>query len=164
METIVLAGGCFWGVEEYFQRTKGVVDTTVGYVNSDVDYPSYEDVCEGRSKAAEAVKIVYDEEILSTEEILDIFYSIINPYSYFRQGMDIGRQYRTGIYYERGDSRQAVFEQDKRDRQAKTDRKIRVEIEPLENFWEAEAYHQRYLQKNPNGYCHIPLPKKNENE
>ncbi|MDD7363734.1 MAG: peptide-methionine (S)-S-oxide reductase MsrA [Peptoniphilus sp.] len=163
MQEIVLAGGCFWGVEEYFLRTKGIVDAVAGYVNSNIDQPSYEDVCEGRSKAAEAVKLTYDENVITTQEILDTFYGIIDPYSYFRQGMDIGRQYRTGIYYEEGDPRKALFIEDKERRQAQSERKIMVEIEPIDNFWEAEEYHQRYLQKNPNGYCHIPLPKKTEN-
>lgn len=162
MANIVLAGGCFWGLEEYFQRTEGILDTEVGYANSNIDHPSYEEVCEGKSKATEAVRIEYDEGILPTEKLLDIFYSIIDPYSYFRQGMDIGRQYRTGIYYEPGDDRKDLFLKDKEDRQKESTRKIWVEVEPLENFWPAEEYHQRYLQKNPDGYCHIPLPDKVE--
>ena len=90
MANIVLAGGCFWGLEEYFQRTEGVLETQVGYANSNIDHPSYEEVCAGKSKAAEAVNIEYDERILPTQKLLNIFYSIIDPYSYFRQGMDIG--------------------------------------------------------------------------
>lgn len=162
MANIVLAGGCFWGLEEYFQRTEGVLETQVGYANSNIDHPSYEEVCAGKSKAAEAVKIEYDERILPIQKLLNIFYSIIDPYSYFRQGMDIGRQYRTGIYYEPGDERKALFLKDKEDRQKQSTRKIWVEVEPLDNFWPAEEYHQRYLQKNPGGYCHIPLPDKVE--
>ena len=162
MAKIVLAGGCFWGLEEYFQRTEGILDTEVGYANSNIDHPSYEEVCEGKSKAAEAVKIEYDESVLPTEKLLDIFYSVIDPYSYFRQGMDIGRQYRTGIYYEEGDERKDLFLEDKANRQKESSRKIWVEVEPLKNFWPAEEYHQRYLQKNPGGSCHIPLPDKVE--
>ncbi|MDQ0507715.1 peptide-methionine (S)-S-oxide reductase [Peptoniphilus ivorii] len=160
MKRIVLAGGCFWGVEEYFQRTPGVIDTEVGYVNSNIPDPSYEEVCAGKSKAAEGVRIDYDESVLSTEALLDHFYEIIDPFSYHRQGMDIGRQYRTGIYYPKGDDELAsLYKADRDRRQAAWERTIRVEIEPLENFYKAEEYHQWYLQKNPGGYCHVPLPE-----
>ncbi|MDY3118016.1 MAG: peptide-methionine (S)-S-oxide reductase MsrA [Peptoniphilus sp.] len=163
MAEIILAGGCFWGVEEYFRRTEGVTSTTVGYVNSDVPCPTYDDLCYGKSKAAEGVLIHYDPSVISRERVVDLFYKIIDPYSYFRQGNDVGRQYRTGLYYRPGDEEAKTFyEADKARRQSQSERKIWVEVAALENFTEAEDYHQKYLLKNPGGYCHIPLPKKSE--
>ena len=163
MAEIILAGGCFWGVEEYFRRTNGITATVVGYINSDIPNPTYEDLCYGKSKAAEGVIIEFDPEVISRERIVDLFYKIIDPYSYFRQGNDIGRQYRTGLYYRPGeDALKAFYEEDKQKRQSVSTRKIWVEVAPLENFTKAEEYHQQYLVKNPGGYCHIPLPNKSE--
>ncbi|MCD1146953.1 peptide-methionine (S)-S-oxide reductase MsrA [Peptoniphilus sp. KCTC 25270] len=159
MKTIYLAGGCFWGVEEYFQRTKGILDTSVGYVNSKKENPTYEEVCSGRTKAAEGVSLSYDENIISLKEILNHFYRIIDPFSLNRQKMDIGTQYRTGLYYT-NEEEKLEFEQFLKEKQKLEKRKIVIEVEPLENFYLGEEYHQRYLQKNPNGYCHIRLPEK----
>jgi len=163
MAEIILAGGCFWGVEEYFRRTDGITATVVGYINSDIPNPTYEDLCYGKSKAAEGVIIEFDPEVISREKIVDLFYKIIDPYSYFRQGNDVGRQYRTGLYYRPGgEALKDFYEADKQKRQSQSTRKIWVEVAPLENFTEAEEYHQQYLVKNPGGYCHIPLPNKSE--
>ena len=99
MKEIVLAGGCFWGVEEFFSRIDGVVDTKVGYANGTVDHPSYEDVCTGTTGHAEACYVKYDENKISLKELLDKFWSVIDPTVLNRQGNDVGSQYRTGIYY-----------------------------------------------------------------
>lgn len=158
-EELVLAGGCFWGIEEYYQRTNGVLETQVGYVNSKQINPSYEEVCSGKTGAAEGVKIVFETQKISRKQILDIFYLIIDPYSLNRQGMDIGSQYRTGLYFQ-NDLEKNIYIQDKESRQKDDKREIQVEVMPLENFYIAEEYHQKYLQKNPKGYCHIVLPSK----
>lgn len=157
-KTIYLAGGCFWGVEAYFGYIKGVIQTRVGYANSKIDNPSYEMVCSGKTNAAEAVEIVYDNSILSLDSILDEFFSIIDPTALNRQGNDIGTQYRSGIYF--------VDKDDKKDIEnyitnitPKYNKKILTEVQYLDNFFEAEGYHQKYLKKNPNGYCHIDLSK-----
>ncbi|MDO5301273.1 MAG: peptide-methionine (S)-S-oxide reductase MsrA [Tissierellia bacterium] len=159
MSTVYLAGGCFWGVEEFFQRTEGIVSTRVGYINSAVEAPSYEAVCTGRTRAAEGVKIDFDPQYIQRKDILNLFYRIINPFFLNRQGNDIGTQYRTGLYYTSEEERDC-YEQFLMKKQAHEVQRIKVEVEPLKNFYEAEEYHQRYLKKNPGGYCHIELPTK----
>ncbi len=156
---IYLAGGCFWGVEEYFRRTDGILATSVGYINSQVISPSYEEVCRGGTNSCEGVEIVYDSSVISREGILDHFYRIIDPFSLNKQGNDVGTQYRTGLYYT-NDEERAFYLEDQMKRQASFDQKIQVEIRPLENYYLAEEWHQQYLEKNPGGYCHINLPKK----
>lgn len=158
MERIFLAGGCFWGVEEYFRRTEGIEGTLVGYINSQVPDPSYEEVLTGRTRAAEGLRLDYDPEVISRQDIVDHFYSIIDPHLFNRQGMDIGTQYRTGLYFTSEEEGEA-FKEDLKARQARDPEKIYVEVLPLENFYPAEDYHQAYLRKNPGGYCHIPLPE-----
>lgn len=151
---IHLAGGCFWGVEEFFSRLPGVVDTEVGYANGIGDSPTYHQVCSGATGYAETVRIVYDSRAVSLEKILELFFGIIDPTSVNRQGNDIGSQYRTGIYYTDA-SATAEIDRAAAPVREKTGEKFAVEIEPLKNFWPAEEYHQDYLKKNPNGYCHI---------
>lgn len=156
MKEIVLAGGCFWGVEEFMSRIDGVVDTKVGYANGTVAHPSYEDVCTGTTGHAEACYVKYDESKISLKELLDKFWSVIDPTLLNRQGEDVGSQYRTGIYYIDDEDLEIIEESLKRE-QAKYDKPIVTEIEPLTCFYYAEEYHQRYLKKNPDGYCHIKL-------
>lgn len=151
---IVLAGGCFWGVEEYFSRMPGVLETQCGYANGETANPSYREVCSGSTGHAEAVRVVYDPGKLSLDTIIGHFFKIIDPLSLNRQGNDVGRQYRTGIYYSDNSSRaylQTLMAQE----QAMHGQPLAVELLPLENFYPAEEYHQRYLKKNPGGYCHI---------
>lgn len=156
MKEIVLAGGCFWGVEEFFARRDGVVETEVGYANCREDNPTYERVCSQITGCTEAVRVVFDEKAIAMETLLDAFFSVIDPTVKNRQGPDIGSQYRTGLYYT--DAEQAAAFRQAVKRVAKTvDKPIVTEVLPLENFYPAEAYHQRYLKKNPGGYCHIPL-------
>lgn len=156
MKEIYLAGGCFWGVEAYYKRMNGVEDTEVGYANSRMESPSYKEVCTGRTDAAETVKIIYDEEKITLEEILKALFKVIDPTLINRQGPDIGSQYRSGIYYTDDSDREII---EKFIENVKDDYKmpIATEVMKLENFYEAEDYHQDYLDKNPDGYCHIKL-------
>lgn len=156
MKEIVLAAGCFWGTEEYMVRIHGVVDTKVGYANGVKENPTYEDVCTGTTGHTEAAYIKFDENIISLEELLNRFWGIINPTLENRQGPDIGSQYRTGIYYiDKEDI--PIIEKTFKEEEEKYDDPIVTEVEPLKVFYDAEEYHQRYLKKNPSGYCHINL-------
>lgn len=156
MKEIVLAGGCFWGVEEFLSRIDGVLETEVGYVNGRTENPTYEDVCYKNTGYAEACRVKYDEVQLPLENLLDKFWSVINPTTLNRQGYDVGSQYRTGIYYI--DEEDLDIIQKSRDKeQKKYDKKIVTEVKPLVNYYKAEEYHQKYLKKNPGGYCHIKL-------
>ena len=154
IKEIYLAGGCFWGTQKFFDQFAGVLETEVGYANGPTANPSYQEVC-ASSGHAETVKIVYDNDFISLSKLLEYYFMTIDPLSYHRQGMDMGVQYRTGIYYtDEADlpERKAFYA----DEQAKYRQKLEVELLPLENFWPAEEYHQKYLDKNPGGYCHIP--------
>lgn len=154
MKKIYFAGGCFWGVAEYFSRIDGVKETIVGYANSKIENPSYEEVCTGRTKASETVEVLYDEKSISLVELLKRYFKIIDPTILNRQGNDIGTQYRTGIYFTNEDDLEKIT--DFIDEIKKNyDKKIVVEVLKLKNFYKAEEYHQDYLKKNPNGYCHI---------
>ncbi|NLM13018.1 MAG: peptide-methionine (S)-S-oxide reductase MsrA [Epulopiscium sp.] len=156
MKEIVLAGGCFWGVEEYFSRIPGVIETTVGYANGTAANPTYEQVKTSTTGHAESVYLKYNEDKISLEELLDKYWQIIDPTILNRQGPDIGSQYRTGIYYIDKDDEEIILKS-KNEEQKKYDKPIVTEIKPLKTFYPAEEYHQKYLKKNPNGYCHIKL-------
>ncbi|MBL4932518.1 MULTISPECIES: peptide-methionine (S)-S-oxide reductase MsrA [Clostridium] len=156
MKEIVLAGGCFWGVEEYISRIEGVKETKVGYANGIKENPTYEEVCTGTTGHAEACYVRYDEKVLSLNNLLEKFFGIIEPTVENRQGPDIGHQYRTGIYYiDKSDLDEIQSYRDKE--QEKYDKPIVTEIKDLKCFYDAEEYHQKYLKKNPGGYCHINL-------
>lgn len=158
MAEIYLAGGCFWGTEKYLDCVHGVQFTEVGYANGKTENPSYEDVCRKNTGHAETVHVVYNREELALPFLLSIYYQAVNPTSVNRQGGDVGSQYRTGIYYvEEADL--PVIQESIRALQAKYDKPIAIEVCPLENFYRAEEYHQKYLDKNPNGYCHIGAEK-----
>ena len=154
MQTIYLAGGCFWGVQKYFDQFDGVLATEVGYANGPEEAPSYRDVCNS-SGHAETVKIEYDPEVISLTELLGYYFMVIDPLSVNKQGNDRGIQYRTGIYYT-DESQLPEIKTVYREQEEKAGAKLAVEMEPLKNFYTAEEYHQKYLDKNPNGYCHIP--------
>lgn len=156
MKEIVLAGGCFWGIEEFFSRIDGVVETEVGYANGRTPNPTYEDVCYKNTFYAEACRIKYEESKLPLDKLLDRFWSIINPTTLNKQGPDVGSQYRTGIYYIDETDKEAIFQSKERE-QKNYEKKVVTEVKPLENYYKAEEYHQKYLKKNPGGYCHIPL-------
>lgn len=155
MKEIYLAGGCFWGVEGYFEQLDGVLETSVGYANGRIGLTTYEMV--KLTDHAETVHIKYDPEKISLTDLLKHYFRIIDPFSVNRQGNDIGRQYRTGIYYV--DEKDAPIAQAMLDeiQQEAGDRKVAVELAPVNNYVTAETYHQDYLKKNPNGYCHIDL-------
>lgn len=156
MKEIVLAGGCFWGVEEYMSRINGVVDTKVGYANGHTENPTYEEVCTNTTGHAEAVYIKFDENIIPLEELLNRFWKIINPTLLNRQGPDIGSQYRTGIYYI-DDEDLEIINITLEEQKLKYNKSIVTEIMKLKSFYRAEEYHQDYLKKNPGGYCHIDM-------
>ncbi|MCF7932150.1 MAG: peptide-methionine (S)-S-oxide reductase MsrA [Acholeplasmataceae bacterium] len=156
MTTIVLAGGCFWGVEAYFKQLKGITDTSVGYVDGNMRNPSYEMVCNGQATHTEAVKVSFDPDVVSLDGVLDHFFRIINPFSLNRQGNDIGRQYRSGIYVENEAMKEAVLSF--LDRRFENERsRVRTEVKACVDYDVAEDYHQDYLDKNPFGYCHVNM-------
>ncbi|PAF50002.1 peptide-methionine (S)-S-oxide reductase [Helicobacter sp. 12S02232-10] len=158
IKTIYLAGGCFWGVQGFFDLLFGVEHTSVGYANSKIPNPSYELVCSSVSGAVEAIELQYDEDKISLEEVLERFFSIIDPTAWNKQGNDVGTQYRSGIYANDPKTLEFVkaFIQKIQERYHKS---IQTEVKELENYYLAEEYHQKYLQKNPQGYCHIDLSK-----
>ena len=153
MSTIYLAGGCFWGMQKFFDQFEGVIATEVGYANGPDSAPSYRDVC-ASSGHAETLRVDFDAGIISLKEILRYYFMVIDPLSVNKQGEDRGIQYRTGIYYTDENQRpeiEAVYQAEEK----KAGAKLAVELEPLRNFFSAEEYHQKYLEKNPGGYCHI---------
>lgn len=155
-KVIYLAGGCFWGVEAFISRLKGVNQTEVGYANGRDLAPTYEKVCTGKTGHAETVKVTYNPKIISLEEILESFFRIIDPYTLNHQGNDVGTQYRTGIYWQENEQRQTVLEFLK-EKQKSSTKRIVVEAYPISSFYTAEMYHQKYLERNPQGYCHVDL-------
>ena len=154
MRTIYLAGGCFWGMQQFFDQFEGVVSTQVGYANGPDRAPTYEQVCQD-SGHAETVRIDYDEGKLSLDRLLDLFFMVIDPLSVNKQGGDEGIQYRTGVYYTAADQLPVLRTAFDREA-AQVGAPLAVELLPLKNFFPAEEYHQKYLKKNPGGYCHIP--------
>lgn len=154
MAEIYLAGGCFWGLEEYFSRISGVLQTSVGYANGQVETTNYQLIKE--TDHAETVQVVYDEKVVSLREILLYYFRVIDPLSVNQQGNDRGRQYRTGIYYlEEADL--PTINTVVREQELLIGRKIAVEVEKLRHYILAEDYHQDYLKKNLGGYCHIDV-------
>ncbi len=151
---IYFAGGCFWGMEKLMSMVPGVLDAASGYANGHVVRPTYEQVCTGTTGHRETVRVSYDPDKVSLEALLWLFFSVIDTEVENRQGNDVGTQYQTGIFYENPDDRAlieraAAIEKGRRNA-------FHVLIEPLISFYEAEAYHQDYLDKNPGGYCHLP--------
>ena len=151
---IYLAGGCFWGLQKFIDQFDGVLETEVGYANGPKENPTYNEVC-NNSGHAETVKIIYDKNKIKLNKLLEYYFMVIDPISKNKQGGDIGIQYRTGIYYEK--------EEDLKDiedminvQKGKYKKSLAIEVRKLENFYPAEEYHQKYLEKNPDGYCHIP--------
>ena len=151
---IYLAGGCFWGIEHLMSRLDGVLDAESGYANGkSADMADYRTVCTGTTGFRECVKVTYDDERITLDRILFAYFAVIHPEQRNRQGNDVGEQYQSGIYYTDDYSREIV------ERIAELEktrhRRFYTEIKPLENFYPAEEYHQDYLEKNPDGYCHI---------
>lgn len=157
-DEIVLAGGCFWGMEELFRQQPGVLDTECGYTGGENDHPSYKN----HPGHAEALKIVFDPTQTGLKELLDFFFRMHDPTHLNRQGFDIGSSYRSAIFF-----RDEAQKQIAREMIALVEKSgvwkspIVTTLEPLTTFWQAEDYHQDYLQKNPNGYtCHFVRPMK----
>lgn len=153
---IWLAGGCFWGVEAYFSRIRGVVATTAGYANGKTENPTYEQVCSGRTGHAETVHVEYNPQVVSLTQLLHHFFRIIDPTTRNRQGNDVGPQYRSGIYY-RDPEDLPVIRSVLARVQKQYQKPVATEVLPLTNFYPAEEYHQKYLEKNPGAYCHVDL-------
>ena len=152
--TIYFAGGCFWGTEKFFRNVPGVVETEVGYANSDIQHPSYQQVCTGLTNAAETVRVVYNPRRVTLPYLIHLYLMTVDPTSVNRQGGDAGTQYRTGIYTV-SEADYLIVAESLRQAEADYASPIVVENQPLHNFYPAEMYHQDYLDKNPGGYCHI---------
>ncbi len=154
IKTIYLAGGCFWGTAYLFSLVPGVDSAVAGYANSNISNPSYRQVCTGATGAAETVKVSYESDSVGLSELLRLFFKSIDPTSLNRQGNDTGTQYRTGIYYtDKADLE--IIEAEYATIQRRHRQPLAVEIGLLKNFYPAEDYHQDYLYKNPDGYCHV---------
>lgn len=155
-QDIYFAGGCFWGTEKYFKLIKGVVETEVGYANGNTENPTYEQVYTDTTGYAECVHVRFDTEVTTVRRLTEMFFKAIDPTSVNQQGEDKGTRYRTGVYYvdpEKqgvGSVLKRIFEE-----QSRIHGKLAVELMPLKNFVRAEDYHQDYLDKNPDGYCHL---------
>ncbi len=158
LSTIYLAGGCFWGVEAYMTRIPGVYDATSGYANGTTENPSYEEVITQGTGHAETVRVVYDPAQVGLDELLEAFFRVVDPTSLNQQGNDKGTQYRSGVFYSDAEDLPVIETQVGQLAEA-YDAPIVVEVLPLANFYRAEEYHQDYLDKNPNGYCHIDLTR-----
>lgn len=152
IDVATFAGGCFWGIELAFQRLPGVVQTEVGYTQGVKKNPSYEDVCKGNTGHAEAVRVTFDTAVIAYEDLLTVFWDIIDPTTVNGQGNDFGSQYRTGIYYNSDYQRvQALQSRTNLQRRKYNGRPIATEIESATTWYPAEEYHQHYLQKG--GQC-----------
>lgn len=156
LKDVYLAGGCFWGAEHFLKQINGVIDTEVGFANGNTDNPTYEEVYTDLTGYAEAVHVRYDATIVSLERLLELFFVAIDPTSLNKQGHDEGTRYRTGIYYTDLSDR-PVIDKVFDEQQAKFEEPLVVERLPLKNFFTADERHQDYLDKNPDGYCHLPL-------
>lgn len=154
LRSICLAGGCFWGVEAFMRRVKGVAFTEAGYANGRTSDPSYEEVCTGDTGHAEAVFLKYDPDIISLDAILGEFFSVVDPTAFNHQGNDYGSQYRSGVYFVDPADEEIIKLHISR-LSSRYTKKIVTEVMPLICFFRAEEYHQSYLEKNPGGYCHI---------
>jgi methionine-S-sulfoxide reductase len=157
-EQATFAAGCFWGVEAYFRRVKGVVRVTAGYSGGTTRNPRYEQVCDGQTGHAESVLVEYDPTRVSYERLLHHFWKIHDPTQVGRQGNDIGSQYRSVIFtHSKQQQDAAERSRAELERSGRYRKPIATAIEPAAEFWPAEEYHQDYLTKNPGGYCHVDL-------
>lgn len=145
-EKATFGAGCFWNIEEAFVKTKGVVETRVGYAGGKVKNPTYGKVCSGKTGHVEAVEVIFDTDKISYEELLNIFWKIHNPTTKDRQGLDIGTQYNSVIFYH-NPKQKVLAKSSKKEIQKKSDKKIVTKIKKASNFWYAEEYHQKYIEK-----------------
>ena len=156
MKEIYLAGGCFWGTEHYFKQIDGVLETETGFANGNTDNPTYEEVYTDTTGYAETVRVAYDETKVSLEFLIDMFFHAIDPTLLNRQGHDEGTRYRTGVYYT-DETELPVIKRVFEEKQKLYNQPIVTEIAPLRNFFPADEYHQDYLDKHSDGYCHLPV-------
>lgn len=156
LEKASFGAGCFWGVEDFFRAVKGVKDAAAGYMGGNLENPTYEDVCTGRSGHAEVVEVTYDPKEVAYEELLKVFWSKHNPTTLNRQGPDVGEQYRSVIFYYTPEQK-VVAEKSKEEleKSGKFNKPVVTGIEPASKFYKAEEYHQRYLEKHGLSTCHI---------
>lgn len=155
-KVIYFAGGCFWGTEHFFKLINGVIKTQVGYANGITEAPTYQEVCTNTTHHAETVMVTYDPEKIPLRFLLEMYFKAIDPTLLNQQGHDVGTQYRTGIYYT-DEADVPIIKEVYQEEQKKYKKKMVTEVEPLNCFYTAEEYHQDYLDKNPEGYCHLPL-------
>ena len=156
---IYFAGGCFWGTEHFFKQIEGVLETEVGFANGHTENPTYKEVYTDQTGFAETVYVKYNPDVVSLEFLLNMFFKAIDPTSLNKQGEDEGTRYRTGVYYTNDDDLaviEKVFSQVSQEQQ-NYQQPLAVEKLPLQNYYSAEEYHQDYLDKNPTGYCHLPV-------
>jgi peptide-methionine (S)-S-oxide reductase len=146
MQKATFGAGCFWGVEASFQKVKGITKTTVGYMGGNTKNPTYEQVCTNRTGHAEVIQIEYDEKQVTYEELLELFWDIHDPTQLNRQGPDVGKQYRSVIFYH-NELQKKQAEISKKEKQKKFDKEISTDIIPSVEFYPAEEYHQKYLEK-----------------
>lgn len=148
--------GCFWGVEAAYRQIPGVLSTKVGYLGGTLENPTYQDVCSGRTGHAEVVEVRYDSDRLTYDDMLTVFWDNHNPTTLNRQGPDIGTQYRSAIFYHDDEQKAAaIASKDEQDKSGRFPRPIVTEITPASEFYEAEDYHQQYLEKRGLSSCHI---------
>jgi len=156
MAKAMFGAGCFWGVEETFRKVPGVRDVAVGYSGGKLENPTYEDVCTDRTGHAEVVEVDYDPAAVSYDKLLDVFWNGHNPTQLNRQGPDVGRQYRSAIFFYTPEQEAAArASKAALEKSGKFARPIVTEISPAQKFWRAEDYHQRYLEKRGLGSCHV---------
>ncbi len=151
---IYVAGGCFWGTEEYLRQIPGVLSTEVGYAGGHTQNPCYKEVCAGNTGHAEVVRVEYDDDVITLPFLLALFYKTIDPTSKNRQGGDTGEQYRTAVYYQ-NEADRPVIEHSLQELQKQYTKPVVTQVEPVKNYTRAELSHQKYLQKHPGGYCHV---------
>lgn len=156
-EIAILAGGCFWGMEEIIRKIPGVIETTVGYTGGTTKNPTYQEVCTGTTNHAEAIQIVFDPKKITYRELLGYFFRMHDPTTPNRQHNDVGTQYRSAIFYQSEEQKKAATEvKEQLNASGKFRKPIVTEIAAATEFYSAEGYHQDYLQKNPGGYnCHV---------
>ena len=156
MEKATFAAGCFWGVESAFRTIDGIVDTQVGYIGGETENPTYKEVCTGRTGHAEAIELSFDPEVITYQQLVELFWRVHNPTQMNRQGPDRGTQYRSAIFYHSDEQRQiATRSRDKLDASNAYRKPIATEITPTSTFYRAEEYHQRYFEKTGNPACHF---------
>ena len=153
-EKATFAAGCFWGIEQEFDKVKGVINTTVGYTGGNLKNPTYEDVCSDKTGHAEAVLVEFDSKTVSYERLLNVLWSIHDPTQWHKQGHDLGSQYRSAIFYH-NERQKELAEKSLKEQQKKYQKPITTEIKPVIAFYRAEEYHQQYLEKGGLSTCHI---------